>query len=197
MELSLLLNGTDLNGDNELDFGSCLPRSGPSAEYFLWSFVAQYTQYRGTSQGVYFDTETMELLMDNPAVQEALRLWKTAAGPPDFPDVEPIAQMLGLWSQGRCAMLLSSVYVVQNSLLNNVLTGTATFPGSEWVWSREDQEMVKCTRFRCPHATVYADGKVVNHAPYEVSTFGAAVNKGVSSAHQLAAYTFFNLDHEQ
>ena len=63
---SQALNGTDLNGDGEEEHGSCMSHAvdsveGTSDELF-YAWIAQVLQYRGTSQGAMFDTDTL-----NPA----------------------------------------------------------------------------------------------------------------------------------
>ena len=80
-------NGTDLNGDGEEDYGSCMSHAGSvggfSDEVF-YAWIAQVLQYRGTSQGAMLDTDTLNPLLENPAVHEALKLWKQVAGLPEL-----------------------------------------------------------------------------------------------------------------
>ena len=46
---SMYFNGTDLNGDGTPDYGSCFPHHNWASEFYFWPWVAQYTQYLGTS----------------------------------------------------------------------------------------------------------------------------------------------------
>ncbi|CAK0853335.1 unnamed protein product [Prorocentrum cordatum] len=71
---------TDLNGDGVNDFGFChFPRVGAGtwdwwiAElvYSTWATMAQ-----DLKRGFYFDVETFEPLLDNPAFREAAAIWK-------------------------------------------------------------------------------------------------------------------------
>ena len=46
-----------------------------TGEYFL-IWIARTLQYRGFSQGNFLDTDTLTPLLENPVVQEAIKLWK-------------------------------------------------------------------------------------------------------------------------
>ena len=63
-------------------------------------------------------------------------------------------------------------------------------PGSERVWWREGNEMIKCNTSFCRHATQYPDGAVVNHAPAGQSVIDGAINGQVETDKQLAAFTY-------
>ena len=141
---SIYFNGKDLDGDGELDYGSCFPHHGWASHYYFWAWVAPFTQYLGTAQGVFFDVDTLEPLVDNPAVQEAVRLWKQVAGPPEWGDGSTNGQPRGtnstmdLWLQGQCAMTLEweQAYIAFDTA-DNISVGSAVHPGSERVWSRD------------------------------------------------------------
>lgn len=196
---SIYFNGKDLDGDGELDYGSCFPHHGWASHYYFWAWVAPFTQYLGTAQGVFFDVDTLEPLVDNPAVQEAVRLWKQVAGPPEWGDGSTNGQPRGtnstmdLWLQGRCAMTLEweQAYIALDTA-DNISVGSAVHPGSERVWSRDGNEVITCDQSSCPHATVYPD-KVVNHAPYNAfNGWSGAINGGTDSARQAAAFNFLS-----
>ena len=194
VQASVLLNGTDINNDGVPDFGACMPHIGRYGTSYFWPWVAQFTQYRGTSHGAYFNTDSLEPLFGNPASVEALKLWKQTAGPPELDD-ERAAEQIALYAlQGRCAMSLAPLHysLVLQDIFSSSLYSVARIPGSERVWWREGRQVVTCNVTFCPHATVYPDGKVVNHAPVSRSQFGGAINGQVSSERQLAAYTFFS-----
>lgn len=186
--VSQALNGMDLNGDDEPDYGACLPGGDYySAEYFFF-WIAQTLQYRGTSQGFLFDTDSLTPLLNNSVVQEAIRLWKQVAGP-----ATPEAA-LASWLSGRCAMTITpstAFTAVQRSLLHGTI-GTAIMPGSEKVWSRDTAQMIVCNKSACRHGTQYPDGLVVNHAPPGQSFLDGAINGQVDRSTQLAAYTFLS-----
>ena len=190
---SQTLNGTDLNGDGEPDYGSCFPHAGEfAAEYFL-IWVAQVLQYRGTSQGSLFDTQTLSPLLENPAVQEAIQLWKEVAGPPEMKRGTTTLEQVNFWLTGRCAMTLgfTSFYTFIQSASLDEITGAAVMPGSERVWWREGSEIIKCNTTFCRHATQYLDGTVVNHAPMGQSVIDGAINGWLEMDKQLAAFTYF------
>ena len=190
---SQVLNGTDLNGDGEPDYGSCFPHAGEGAAEYFSIWVAQVLQYRGTSQGSPFDTQTLSPLLENPAVQEATQLWKEVAGPPETTRGTTTLEQVNFWLTGRCAMTLgftSFCTSIQSTALDEI-TGVAMMPGSERVWWREGSEMIKCNTTFCRHASQYADGTVVNHAPMGQSYMDGVINGRVQMDKQLAAFTYF------
>ena len=189
---SQLLNGTDLNGDGDVDYGSCFSHVDELSEEVLFAWLSQVLQYRGTSQGSILDTETLEPLLENPAVQEAMRLWREVAGVTELTSVQPYDDMLRLWSSGRCALTIapSSVYTFMNEPGLHDITGTAVMPGSEKVWWREGNQVVKCNTSFCRHATRYEDGAVVNHAPFGQTVVDGAINGQIERERQLAAFTY-------
>ena len=108
---SQLLNGTDLNGDGELDYGSCLSHANPtSSVYYLCAWIAQTLHYRGTSQGSLLDPDTLTPLLENPVVQEALRHWKQVAGSPEMTRGLFDDELVRMYLSGRCAMTLGSSF---------------------------------------------------------------------------------------
>ena len=123
-------------------------------------------------------------------VQEAIKLWKQVAGPPEMTEGTTMAEMLELWMSGRCAMTISGspAYTVLRSTPLKI--GTAIMPGSEKVWEREGKKTAMCNQSLCRHATEYQDGLVVNHAPAGQSVIDGAINGQIGKAQQLAAYTF-------
>ena len=167
------------------------PVEGSSDELF-YAWIAQVLQYRGTSQGAMFDTDTLNPLLENPAVHEALKLWKQVAGLPELTGTLLYPEILQLWFTGRCAMMIGSS-AVYTALQNGPFvanTGTVIMPGSEHVWWREGKEVITCNASFCRHATEYEDGLVVNHAPPGGSYVDGAINGNVERSQQLAAYTF-------
>ena len=189
---SQVFNNTDLNGDGEPDYGSCFPHTSDTATGYFFAWISQVLQYRGTSQGSTFDTQTLAPLLDNPAVQEAIKLWKEVAGPPETTRGTTPEEEFILWFTGRCAMTLStaSLYTIFQSAALDEMTGVTTMPGSERVWWREGSDVVKCNTSFCRHATQYPDGAVVNHAPNGFSLFDGAINGQISMDKQLAAFTY-------
>lgn len=62
LDVALALNGSDFNGDGKPDYALCLTSNGDYA-YFTLTVLASYHQYRGSTQGVLFDPETLEPLV--------------------------------------------------------------------------------------------------------------------------------------
>ena len=156
---SQAFNSTDLNGDGEPDYGSSSTRAGKFAAGNFYRWIAQVLQYRGTSQGSTFDTQSLSPLLENPAVREAIQLWKEVAGPPKTTSGMTVVEMVNFWLSGRCAMILAGPCLhtsIQSAALDEII-GVAMMPGSERVWWREGSEMIKCNRTLCRHATQYPD----------------------------------------
>ena len=67
-------NGKDLNGDGKADYGSCIAKKRNAQSYwFITSVAGNFIQSQGTSQGAFFDAETMTPLIDNEGFRKALR----------------------------------------------------------------------------------------------------------------------------
>ena len=176
--VSQALNGTDFDGDGEMDYGSCFPHAGDySGEYFV-GWISQTLQYRGTSQGTILDTDTLAPLLENPAAQEAIRLWKKVAGPPEMTEGTRYAEIIELFLSGRCAMTSggSMMYTAYQSEALASTTDIALISGSDKVWWRDGGATVQCNTSFCRHATKYQDGLVVNHSPGGQSILDGAIN---------------------
>lgn len=186
---SQILNGTDLNGDGDPDYGSCFSPVGDFSSELFWIWVSQSLQYRGTSQGSLLDADTLIPLLENPVVQEAVKLWKQVAG---IPSTLSGSEEVLLWATGRCAMTIrgSYIYTGFQSPHLDATTGIRIMPGSENVWWREGNEVVRCNMSFCRYATEYQDGLIVNHAPGGQSVLDGAINGQIETSQQLAAYTY-------
>ena len=80
------VHGQDMNGDGSPDYGSCISKKRSAQAYWMiLSIAGGYLQSQGTSQGIFFDTETMAPLVNNDAFGAALDVYTatTAFGPPD------------------------------------------------------------------------------------------------------------------
>ena len=135
---SQALNGTDMNGDGEPDYGSCMEQDGAMSSEVFAVWITQTLQYRGTFQGSLFDTDTLTPLLANPAVQESIKLWKQIAGPPVKTEGTTTEELLTFWIAGRCAMTIyaSFMYTAFQNFPFQGTIGVAMMPGSEKVWSR-------------------------------------------------------------
>jgi len=188
-------HGQDLNGDSRSDFGSCIAKkSSDQAYHMVWSVASAYIQSQGTSQGAFFDAETMEPLVQNEAFAATLDIFarSTAFGPPDELELG-LPAMRNMFIEGRCALTLDwgdigtlAIDPAQSQVVDKV--GAVILPGSERVLDRASGKLVDCDKARCPYAI---DG--VNHAPY--AAFGGwsgAINSSIDAARQELAYAFLS-----
>ncbi|HMA34063.1 MAG TPA: extracellular solute-binding protein [Chloroflexia bacterium] len=98
--------GQDLNGDGTPDYGSCISKKRNSQAYwFIMSVAGGYLQSKGTSQGAFFDTDTMKPLTNNEAFAAALDVYKATGqyAPPDELNLD-VGDTRGLFTSGRCAL---------------------------------------------------------------------------------------------
>ncbi|GFP26056.1 multiple sugar transport system substrate-binding protein, partial [Candidatus Hakubella thermalkaliphila] len=86
LSIAKTFHGKDLNDDGEPDYGSAISKKrGAQAYWAIWSVAAAFLQSQGTAQGSFFDTETLEPLVNNEAFAAVLEIYKetTKYGPPD------------------------------------------------------------------------------------------------------------------
>jgi multiple sugar transport system substrate-binding protein len=189
-------NGTDLNGDGEADYGSCIPkvRQGQS---FWWiiDFVSGRLQSQGTGQGVFFDLDTFDPLFGpNPAFIRGLELFNetTQYGPADELTLD-LNSTRDLFLTGRCALTMDwgdigslSIDPERSTVQDQV--GTVVIPGSTEVLDRSTGEMVACNETTCPYAV---DG--VNYAPFAAfGGWGGGVSAAADDQVKAAAFAFFS-----
>ena len=68
-------NGQDLNGDGEPDYGSCIAKKkGAQSYWWIISLAGGLLQAKGTGEGAFFDTTTMNPLFgQNEAMTQGPR----------------------------------------------------------------------------------------------------------------------------
>lgn len=187
-------HGMDMNDDGEADFGSCIGKARNNQAYwFITSIAAPMLQSQGTSQGAFFNNETLEPLVTNPAYAKALETYKatTEFGPPDELNLG-VGDTRGLWSAGRCALTLDwgdigTQAIAEGSKVADT-TGTVINPGSAMVLNRETGELEECNDELCPY---HVDG--INYAPF--AAFGGwsgAINAAADDQVKEALYAFFS-----
>jgi multiple sugar transport system substrate-binding protein len=187
--------GQDLNGDGEPDYGSCIAKARAQQSYWwITSIAAPFIQSQGTAQGAFFNTETMEPLVNNEAFKRALEIYKetTEYGPPDELNLG-VGDTRGLFTSGRCALTMDwgdigTLAIDPETSKVKDMVGAVITPGSTQVLDWETGELVDCDETTCPYAV---DG--VNHAPF--ASFGGwagAVNAAVDDQKKDAAYAFFS-----
>jgi multiple sugar transport system substrate-binding protein len=187
--------GKDLSGDGKPGYGSCIAKKRNAQSYWMILSVAgAFLQGKGTSQGIFFDTETMKPLVDNEAFKAALQIYAetTKYGPPDEINLD-VGDTRGLFTSGRCALTLDwgdigplAVDKATSRVQDKV--GAVILPGSRKVLDRASGKLVECSKETCPYA---ADG--INHAPF--AAFGGwsgAINHAAKDKVKEAAYAFLS-----
>ncbi|MEO1443467.1 MAG: extracellular solute-binding protein, partial [Chloroflexota bacterium] len=149
----------DMNGDGRGDYGSCISKARNQQSYWwIHSIAAGFLQTQGTSQGLFFDADSFEPLVDNPGFIRALEIYEAtnAFGPPDEQSLN-VGDTRSLTITGRCALTLDwgdigslSVDPDQSVVAGQI--GAVITPGSTEVLDRETGELVPCDEMTCPFA---------------------------------------------
>jgi multiple sugar transport system substrate-binding protein len=188
-------HGQDLNGDGDPDYGSCISKKrGAQAYWFITDIAAVMIQSQGTSQGTFFNTETMEPMIDNAAFRKALEIYDatTEFGPPDELNLD-VGDTRSLFTSGRCALSIDwgdigSLAIDPETSVVMDKTGAMLTPGSTQVLDWETGELVDCDETTCPYAI---DG--VNYAPFAAyGGWSGGINAGADDLVKDAAYDFFS-----
>lgn len=189
------LNGQDMNGDDQPDYGSCISKKRNAQAYWMvHSIAGGYIQSQGTSQGVFFDTDDMTPLVNNEGFGAALDILNasTAFGPPDEINLD-VGDTRSLFTSGRCALSLDwgdigtlAIDPETSKVIDKV--GAVALPGSTRVLDRETGTLVDCDAETCPYAE---DG--INHAPFAAfGGWGGGINAAADDKVRDAAYAFFS-----
>jgi multiple sugar transport system substrate-binding protein len=195
IEIASQFHGQDLNGDGDPDYGSCISKKrGAQAYWFIHDFAAPMIQSQGTSQGTFFNPETMEPLVNNEAFAKALELYDatTQYGPPDELNLD-VGDTRSLFTSGRCALSMDwgdigTLAIDPDTSIVQDKTGAMITPGSTQVLDWETGGMVDCDEETCPYAI---DG--VNHAPFAAyGGWSGGINAAADDLVKDAAYDFFS-----
>ena len=186
-------NGQDLNEDGEPDYGSCIAKKkGQQSYWWIISIAAGLLQSKGTGEGAFFDTTTMDPLVNNAAFKKALETYKATMqyGPPDEINLG-VGDTRGLFTTGRCALSMDwgdigtlALDPATSTVQDKV--GAVITPGWKETLDRASGNLVPCDATTCPNAV---DG--VNYAPY--ASFGGwsgAINAAADQAKKDAAFAF-------
>jgi multiple sugar transport system substrate-binding protein len=187
--------GKDLNGDGKADYGSCIAKKRAAQSYWMsWSVAGSYLQAQGTSQGSFFDVDSMRPLVNNQGFAAALDVYKktTQYAPADELNLD-VGDTRGLFTSGRCALSadwgdIGTLAIDPKTSTVQDKVGAVVMPGSKRVLDRASGQLVDCDATTCPHAV---DG--VNHAPF--AAFGGwsgAINAAVDQKVKDAAYEFLS-----
>lgn len=195
LEIAAFYQGKDLNGDGDPDYGSCISKKrGAQAYWFITSIGGSMLQNLGTSQGAFFDTETMTPLVDNEAFRRALEIYKetTQYGPPDELNLD-VGDTRSLFTSGRCALSMDwgdigtlAIDPTTSTVMDK--TGALVLPGSTQVLDRATGALVDCDETTCPYAI---DG--INYAPFAAyGGWSGGINAAADDLKKQAAYAFFS-----
>ncbi|NJK80496.1 MAG: extracellular solute-binding protein, partial [Chloroflexaceae bacterium] len=185
----------DLNGDGTPDYGSCIAKkSGEQAYLMLWSVASAFIQTQGTQQGAFFNTETMEPLVNNEAMAAALDIFAqtTAYGPPEELTVW-LPEIRTLFLTGRCALTIDwgdigTLAADQSISQISETLGVTILPGSSRVLDRATGTLVECTTAQCPFAI-----DLINYAPFAASGgWAGGISSGIDESKKAAAYAFLS-----
>jgi multiple sugar transport system substrate-binding protein len=186
-------HGKDLNGDGEPDYGSCIAKKkGQQSFWWIISVAGGLLQSKGTGEGAFFDTTTMQPLLNNEAFAKALDTYKKTMdfGPPDEINLG-VGDTRGLFTTGRCALSMDwgdigtlALDPATSTVQDKV--GAVITPGWTQTLDRATGKLVACDATTCPNAV---DG--VNYAPF--ASFGGwsgAINAAAAQEKKDAAYAF-------
>ena len=189
------LHGQDMNGDGSPDYGSCISKKRNAQAYWMILSVASgFLQSQGTSQGIFFNADTMEPLVNNDAFAAALDVYveTTQYGPPDEINLD-VGDTRSLFTSGRCALTIDwgdigtlAIDPENSQVIDKV--GSIMLPGSTEVLDRATGKLVPCDAEICPYAI-----NGVNRAPF--AAFGGwsgAINAKADDKVKDAAYAFFS-----
>lgn len=195
LEIAKYFHGKDLNGDGDPDYGSCISKKrGAQAYWMIWSVAACWLQSQGTSEGSFFDLDTLEPLVNNEAFAAALDVYNetTAYGPPDELVLD-VGDTRSLFTAGRCALSvdwgdIGTLAIDPETSVVMDKTGAVILPGTTRVLDRATGKLVDCDEETCPYAI-----NGVNHAPF--AAFGGwsgGINTAADPIVKDAAYDFFS-----
>jgi multiple sugar transport system substrate-binding protein len=184
----------DLNNDNEIDYGSCIPQEPNHVGYWMfWSIASAFLQSKGTQQGSFFDPNTMEPLVNNEAFAKALDIYKEIAQyePANALNLD-LTEMRHLFMAGRCALTIDwgdtgTLAIEPNSQVTNKV-GAVILPGTTEVLDRVKGKLVSCDKFLCPYTI-----NGINHAPYAaLGGWAGAINKSAKARVKEAGYALIS-----
>jgi multiple sugar transport system substrate-binding protein len=195
IDIAKRYQGKDLKGDGKPGYGSCMAMKRSAQSYWMYlSVAAAYLQSQGTKQGMFFGTDNMQPLMNNPGAAAALDVYKQLSklGPPDQLN-QDVGDSRGLFVTGKCALSLDwgdigplAVDKSQSTVQDKV--GAVMLPGSKKVLDRSTGQLADCNATLCPYAI-----NGVNHAPF--AAFGGwsgAINKAAQPKVKDAAFAFLS-----
>ncbi|KAG2435233.1 hypothetical protein HXX76_007313 [Chlamydomonas incerta] len=188
------------NGPDGL-VGACIMPIGCRGEsLMLRTIYASYVQTQGHSQGV--DPETMQPLVNSPAMEAALRVFRRLYAVGLNTSNAPACTMPE-FNEGKCLMSIApgSRFKEANIGAPNVTVvrgriGIAPLPGSTRVLDRSSMALVRCDKQICPLADgeVEEDGQMVPvNRPSTLASAIILINGLSPLQYQFFAYQLFAL----
>lgn len=195
LDVASKIHGTDMNGDGEADYGSCIFKKRNAQSYFaIQTFAAPIVQTQGTAQGFHFDNETMAPIINNAGWRKAFELYKATGeyGPPEELNMD-IGDTRALFKAGRCGLLVEwgdpgTLQLDEDAAAVKGKIFAIAAVGSREVLDRATGELVPATPESAPFSI---DG--INYSPF--AAFGGwagAINKNASQEKKDAAYAFLS-----
>lgn len=182
--------------DGQPVYGSCISKKrGAQAYWWITSVAGGFIQSQGTNQGVFFNTDDMQPLIDNEGFRKALEIFKQTNdyGPPDELNLD-VGDTRGLFTSGRCALSIDwgdigtlAIDKDKSKVIDKV--GAVILPGSDSVIDRKSGKLMKCDQTLCP----YMDAKGINHAPFAAyGGWSGAINAASDPKKKDAAYALLS-----
>jgi multiple sugar transport system substrate-binding protein len=189
------IHNTDMNGDGQGDYGSCIFKKRNAQSYFaIQTFAAPIVQTQGTAQGFHFDNATMKPIINNDGWKKAFELYKATGefGPPEELNMD-IGDTRGLFKAGRCGLMVEwgdpgTLQLDPDAEKVKGLIFAVSAMGSKEVLDRATGKLVPVTKENAPHSV---DG--INYAPF--AAFGGwagAINAKSDQKKKDAAYAFLS-----
>jgi len=195
VDISAKIHGTDMNGDGEADYGSCIFKKRNAQSYFaIQTIASSFVQTQGTAQGFHFDNATMKPIINNEAWKKAFELYKETGkyGPPEELNMD-IGDTRAVFKAGRCGLLIEwgdpgTLQLDADADKVKGLIYAVSAVGSKEVLDRATGKLVPVTKENAPHSI---DG--INYAPF--AAFGGwagAINAKSDEKKKAAAYAFLS-----
>lgn len=195
VDVASKIHGSDMNGDGEADYGSCIFKKRNAQSYFaIQTIAASFVQTQGTAQGFHFDNATMKPIINNEAWKKAFELYKETGkyGPPEELNMD-IGDTRAVFKAGRCGLLIEwgdpgTLQLDADAEKVKGLIYAVSAVGSTEVLDRATGKLVPVTKENAPHSV---DG--VNYAPF--AAFGGwagAINAKADEKKKAAAYAFLS-----
>jgi multiple sugar transport system substrate-binding protein len=189
------IHGSDMNGDGQADYGSCIFKKRNAQSYFaIQTMAAGLIQTQGTAQGFHFDNATMKPIIKNDAWKKAFEMYKETGkyGPPEELNMD-IGDTRGLFKAGRCGILIEwgdpgpmSIEKDAGAIKDKLYAVSGL--GWKEVLDRKTGKLVPVTKENAPSSV---DG--INYAPF--AAFGGwagAVNGKADAKKKAASYAFLS-----